>query len=128
MMNFLRSMRATPAGKLMKVRTIGSSRLKKAGAGAVLVEKVVRQFDLVLPDEDVLAVSLEEWATAPGTDRVRDQRADGVADGRGDHDDPKIPGSTRQGFDKRLVGHLKARERQDELGRQRHHRRLDRHR
>ena len=39
--------RATPAGKLMNVRTIGSSRLKNAVAAPYFVEEPVGQLDLV---------------------------------------------------------------------------------
>ena len=81
-MNLNRSMRATPAGKLMNVRTIGSRRLKNAVAEPYFVEEVLGQLDLVRPDEQVLAPALEERPAAPRADAVADHRADGVADCR----------------------------------------------
>jgi hypothetical protein len=117
-MNLPRFIRATPAGKLMKVRTIGSSRLKNA----------VWELDLVRPDEHVAAVALEERPTAVGADGVGDERADRVADGREDDDEPEVPGLAGQRLDGVRVRHEEAGEREDQLGRERDHRRLDGHR
>ena len=68
-MNLRRSMRATPAGKLMNVRTIGSRRLKNAVAAPYLVKKCSASSISCWSDEQVLAPALEERPATPGADR-----------------------------------------------------------
>ena len=52
-MNGPSGIRATPAGKLMNVRTTGSSRPMNTVGLPHLHEEAVRRLDLVRPDEDV---------------------------------------------------------------------------
>ena len=83
--------RATPAGKLMNVRTIGSSRPMNTVAAPCCCEEPSASLDLVLPDQQVLPVALEERPAAVRADGVGDQRADRVPDRREDHHDPEVP-------------------------------------
>ena len=70
-MNLPSGIRATPAGNEMNVRTIGSSRPKNAVAAPYFVEEPLRDLDLVVADQQVLAVALEERPAAPRADARR---------------------------------------------------------
>ena len=98
-MNLPSGIRATPAGKLMNVRTIGRRRLKNAVAAPYFGEEPVGDLDLVRADQQVPAVALEERPAAPRADGVRDQRAERVADRRHDHDDPEAPRAVGERLD-----------------------------
>ena len=127
-MNRPSGIRATPAGKLMNVRTIGSSRPMNTVAAAVLREEPVGELDLVRPDQQVLPVALEERPAAVRADGVGDERAERVPDRRHDHDDPEVPRRAGERLELARVGDQEAGVGEDQLGRQRDHRRLDRHR
>ena len=112
----------------MNVRTIGSSRPKNAVAAPCLAKNLLGQLDLVLADQDVLPVALQEGPATVRPDRVGNERAKRVPDGRGDHDEPVVPRLAGDRLDRRGVRDEEAREGEDQLGRQRDHRRLDGHR
>ena len=94
-MNGTIGIRATPAGKLMNVRTIGSSRPMKTVAAPCCCEEPVGELDLVLADQQVLPVALEERPAAVRADGVGDERAERVPDRRDDDHDPEVPRLTR---------------------------------
>ena len=97
------------------------------GGRAVAREERIGQLDLVRPDEQVLPVPLEERPPAVGADRIGDQRAERVPDRRHDDHDPEVPRLAGDRLELARVGHQEAGVREDELGWQRDHRRLDRH-
>ena len=127
-MNWPIGIRATPAGNEMNVRTIGIRRLKNAVAGPYFWKKWSASSSSCGPDQQVLAVPLEEGPAANRADVVADDRSERVAERRDDDDDPEIPAALRQGLDLRRIADEEARVREDQLRRQRHHGRLDRHR
>ena len=78
-MNLPSGIRVTPAGNEMNVRTIGSSRPKNTVAEPYFAKKRSARLDLVVADQQVLAVALEERPAAPRADGVGDERPDRVA-------------------------------------------------
>ena len=74
-----------------------------------------------------VAVALEEGPSAVGPDPVRDQRARRVAEGRDDDDDPEAPWRVGDRLEVGRIGDEEPGERQDELRRDRDHRRLEGH-
>ncbi len=98
------------------------------GRAAVLGEEALGEIDLVRPDQQVPAVSFEDGSAAVRPDRVRDERAERIADRRRHDHDPEPPGSVGQRLE---LGRIRDQEpgvRQDQLGGERDHGGLDRHR
>ena len=100
---------------------------EERGCRSVALEEVLRQLQLVGPDEQVAPVSFQERPPTPRADRVTDERPHGVPHGGRHDDDPEVPWRRGKPFRLCRVGNEETRVRQDELGRQWHHRRLDRH-
>ena len=81
----------------------------------MLLEEPVGELDLVMPDQQVLPVSLEERPSAEGADGIRDERPERVADGGEDDDDPEVPGLAGEWLELRRIGTRNPGVRQDQL-------------
>jgi len=100
--------------------------------GEVLVsfklEEPLTDLDLVRADQQVLAVALQERPAAERADGVGHERPERVADRREHDDDPEVPGRAGERLDLTRVRDEEAGVGEDQLRRQRDHRRFDRHR
>ena len=95
--NFQKGIFAMPAGSEMNVRTMGSMRLKKTDGRAVPVEPALRQLQVMVAEQDVLAVLVDEGPAAVEADRVGDPGADDVARHPGDGDAEQGHGALAHG-------------------------------
>ena len=89
-------------------------RADEHGGRSVLREEPVGRLDLVGPDQQVPTVSLEEGSATVRTDRIRDQRPEGVPDGGHDRHDPERPGVAGQWLDLARIGHQEPSVRKDQ--------------
>ncbi len=87
------------------------------GRGAMAGEERVGQLDLVLADEQVLAIALEERPATVRPDGVGDERPERVPDGRHDDHDPEVPGLPGDRLDLTGVRDQEPGVRQDQLAR-----------